>query len=411
MTIELEPIEPPVLFVPERAVAIELLAHSSQLPIASPVITQGAESELRYARLDDRRGPKYRVFMQSSVETLAPTLSANDRQRYLQLPTSFTVKLFELARTWATTETEPIGIANRILERLQTDYRYDINSPSSNQSNPLEHFLLVSKRGHCEFYSTAMALLLRSLNVPTRNVTGFAGANYNRYGRFYSVRQADAHSWVEAWIDGYGWKRFDPTPLAPLTASNLYERSVTTLRDIVEAAAQRWSRHVERYDLRQQTQLATGVGNGIKHAIKRAIPRRVFWQVLVAIGIACVLVVSILARRWRRTRWNREDTSETGATSQEIVHLYQLLDQLLIRRGVARPVSTPPWTHARALADLGHPFAEEILALTKRYLDVRFGGAVFTPNDVRAYAQRVNALRRIPANEWHLAQTQPSTKY
>ena len=59
---------------------------------------------------------------------------------------------------------------------------------------PLDHFLFESKRGHCEFFSTAMAMMLRELGIPSRNVTGFVGGTYNRVSRSYTVRQGDAHS-------------------------------------------------------------------------------------------------------------------------------------------------------------------------------------------------------------------------
>ena len=83
----------------------------------------------------------------------------------------------------------------------RTGYRYDLGSPSGKSKQPLDDFLFESKRGHCEFYSTAMAVMLRAVGVPTRNVTGFIGGSYNRFGKFYAVRQGDAHSWVEVFID------------------------------------------------------------------------------------------------------------------------------------------------------------------------------------------------------------------
>jgi transglutaminase-like putative cysteine protease len=401
LTIELEPIEPPVLFVPEQTVALELLPHSNQVLVAAPIIYQGAESELRYSRLDDRRGPKYRVYLQSGPTFHTPVLSGEERQRYLQLPASFTTSLHDLARLWSGSDDEPLAIANRVLERLRKEYRYDLNSPSGKTNNPLEHFLLVSKRGHCEFYSTAMALLLRSKNVPTRNVTGFAGATYNRYGRFYAVRQGDAHSWVEAWIDGYGWKRFDPTPTAPVIAPNAYERWVTTVRDVIEAMSQRWSRHVERYDLRQQVELFGGMRHHVGHAVKWVLPRGLLKQIATFSGLVLMVVVAMVYFWRRRNRRSTKETlSEVTAVSQEIVRLYQLLEQVLAKRGAGRPATTPPLAHALALIALGHPLAAEILDLTKWYLEVRFGGRTLGQDDARLYSDRVTKLRRLPVNEW-----------
>jgi hypothetical protein len=400
-TIELAPIEPPVLFVPEQTVGLELLAHSNQVLLAAPVIFQGAESELRYARLDDRRGPKYRVYVHAQENSRVLPLSAEDRRRYLQLPNEFPPSLRTLAQRWSGNELEPLARAHRVLERLKKDYRYDLDSPSSKERNPLEHFLLVSKRGHCEFYSTAMALLLRSVDVPTRNVTGFAGATYNRYGQFYAVRQGDAHSWVEAWIEGYGWMRFDPTPSVPASVPNAYERWANNARDLIEAMSQRWSRHVERYDLRQQVELFGGMRHRLGHAARWALPREQLKKV-VGVSVLTLALVAFGVHIWRRRKRTapHEDRPESSASIQEVVRLYQQLESVLAKRGSARPTATPPLAHARGLLAIGHPLAAEILDLTELYLEVRFGGRDFDVNDVRQFEARIAQLKRLPAFEW-----------
>src|SRR5262249_35410063 len=120
---------------------------------------------------------------------------------------------------------------------------------------PLDDFLFESKRGHCEFYSTAMAVLLRTVGVPTRNVTGFIGGSYNRFGRFYAVRQGDAHSWVEVFIDDQGWKTYDPTPPGDAVPRSEMDGWWASLRDILEWTSQRWDKHVVGYDWNQQVNL------------------------------------------------------------------------------------------------------------------------------------------------------------
>jgi protein-glutamine gamma-glutamyltransferase len=401
ITIELAPIEPAILFVPEQTVSLELLSHSNQVLLASPVIYQGAESELRYARLDDRRGPKYRVYVQNTPQKQVLPLPFEERLRYLQLPTSFTPKMRILAQKWVSKEVEPLAIANRVQEHLRKDYEYDLNSPSGSKSNPLEDFLLVSKRGHCEFYSTAMALLLRSVGIPTRNVTGFAGATYNRYGHFYAVRQSDAHSWVEVWIDTLGWKRFDPTPSAPPVSPNVYERWAVAARDVIEAMSQRWSRHVERYDLRQQVEIFGGMRQRMGYVARSVMPqatlKRVFLWVLpfgiiVAIGSYWIYL--------RRQTAQKLEHLETPTAIKEIVILYQQLESVLTKRGAGRPVAVPPLTYAKSLVDLGHPLAEEIMDLTEEYLAVRFGGQPFDASQIRRFEERVTVLKRQPSSEW-----------
>src|SRR5258708_22441513 len=103
-----------------------------------------------------------------------------------------------------------------------------------------------------------MAMMLRHLDIPSRNVPGFVGGTWNRFGHYYAVREGDAHSWIEAYIEGSahpGWRPFDPTPpsgaqpLEPPSGAYYY------LRDFVEALSQRWNTYVVGYDLRKQVRI------------------------------------------------------------------------------------------------------------------------------------------------------------
>lgn len=391
--VDLEPIDPPVLFLPESAIALELMPITTQLMGPQPTLQFGPENEIRYARLDDRRGARYRVYLEPVAKRPAMQLSAQDRARYLQLPPDVTARIAELARTWAQPESRPDKIAQRVQQRLRNDYRYDLNGPSGSATNPLEHFLLVSKRGHCEFYSTAMALMLRTLGIPTRNVTGFAGATYNRFGNFYAVRQGDAHSWVEVWIDPIGWQRFDPTPHAPPPTQSVWTRWFASAREIVEATSQRWNRHVERYDLRQQIELFSDLRRqvaSVRGASKWPTRTGPFW------GILLVLAVSAWAiRKYRKTkRESGPNAAQVDARAEEIVRLYRALERHLEHLGIGRPSATPPLTHARSIVALNHPAGPELLDLTNQYIEVRFGGVPFDNTHASAYARRVARLRR-----------------
>src|SRR6185295_12315931 len=249
--IDLEALDPPVLFLPPDAAALRIVIQGAPLIGSTPTIYSGPEGEFKYGSPDER-GIRYEVFLAGSDEPPAPALSAPDRARYLALPPAVTPRVTELARQWAGDAKDSAAMASAIEARLRKDYRYDLDSPSGGHANPLEHFLFESKRGHCEYYSTAMAVMLRAIGVPTRNVTGFIGGTYNRFGRFYAVRQGDAHSWVEVFLEPKGWTRFDPTPPSDAAPQSEITGVLAFVRDLVEAAAQRWNRHVVGYDFKQQ---------------------------------------------------------------------------------------------------------------------------------------------------------------
>jgi transglutaminase-like putative cysteine protease len=399
MRVELEPIEPPVVFLPPDAVALRLLTQGAPVLGTTPSLFSGPEGEYKYASLDDR-GLSYEVFLAGATEAPPPPLGAAERQRYLTVPDKLPERVAHLARGWAANSSDTFTMAKRVEARLRSDYRYDLDSPSGAAQNPLDHFLFDSKRGHCEFYSTAMAVMLRTLGVPTRNVTGFIGGTYNRFGRYYAVRQGDAHSWVEVYVDGKGWQRFDPTPPSEAAPRSEITGFLAFVRDFVEAAAQRWNRHIIGYDLKQQVSLYRSMRSTYSELRQRSpifrnalgSPRR---TVLLFVGF--VLIASGAWWLWRGRRPTavaQRKPSRKEVAAREVVELYRSLEAVLAARGVPRPASTPPLAHARALERAGHPGGDEVIALTEIYVESRFGGRELTEAERREYVRRVKALRQ-----------------
>ena len=398
LLIDLEPIEPRVVFLPADAVALTLVAPGNVLIGQLPELEFGAEGSLYY-RTPDERGLRYEVALAGSDDAVRGELGASERARYLGLPANLPARVRELGRAWTVGAKDTLAQARIVEARLRADYRYDLESPSGGAENPLDHFLFVSRRGHCEFYSTAMAVILRSLNVPTRNVTGFIGGTYNRFSGTYAVRQGDAHSWVEAHLDGLGWTRFDPTPPSSSAPRSEIHGIFATLRDVVEAMSQRWDHHVVGYDLKQQLGLARTVRQHYRSlfpegsAVRRAIgnPRPVLITLALAAAVATAIVVW---RRRRRPTSHSGQVTERELVTRRITELYRGLEQAMVVRGASRPAGTPPLTHALTLAAIGHPIAPEVLALTEQYQRVRFGGAPFTDADGQAFIDRVRLLQK-----------------
>jgi transglutaminase-like putative cysteine protease len=393
MTIDLEPIKPPVLFLPAGAGAFDVLAGPERIPGTRPRITRGREGDFEYVRQDER-GLRYRVLTTAGHAAAAPLADAG---RYLALPTGLGDRVAQLARDWVGPERDPRAIARTLEQRLRAAYAYDLDSPSGAAANPLEHFLFESKRGHCEFYSTSMAVMLRTQGIPSRNVTGFIGGTFNRFGRFYAVRQGEAHSWVEAYLPGEGWTRFDPTPSAASAPTAEIQGAMAFIRDLVEAAGERWDRHVIGYDLGQQIELFSEVRRKLRGTAPTSGWIKVYGR---EVGIALVaLGAGAFAFYWWRKRGARGPRAAPPTARDlrvaRIVKLYQQLDEALRVHGITRGVSTPPLTHARALRGLGHPCGDEAYALTEWYVAVRFGDAPLDESGYAEFASRVAALRRM----------------
>lgn len=130
---------------------------------------------------------------------------------YLQLP-ALPDRVHELADS-LTREHENVYDRARALERwFHTEFAYTLDLPATAAESTLDHFLFERRAGHCEYFSTAMIVLLRAAGIPARQVNGFLGGEWNDLGSYLVVTQNEAHSWVEVFFDDYGWVTFDPTP-------------------------------------------------------------------------------------------------------------------------------------------------------------------------------------------------------
>jgi hypothetical protein len=403
ISFDLESIDPPVVFLPPHVVALEL---HPQKPAASTserlVLKRGPEGEVRYSG-GEAHGIRYDAYVASESEPILETVAANERQRYLDVPVSMPSRIADLAREWTANQPTPYLKAKAIEERLKQTYQYDIGMPSGGREQPVDHFLFESKRGHCEFFSTAMVMLLREIGIPARNVTGFVGGTYNRFGRYYSVRQGDAHSWVEAYFDGptRGWITFDPTPTSGAQPLEDTAGTYVYLRDFLEAVSERWTRYIVGYDLKTQIHFfddfrrhyeklrtAAHTNNGVAQHVTR--------DSLVGAGLLAVVLGSFFF--WKRKSRTTPAASMKRITAIDPGHetismLYKRLELALTHHGLSRPPFVPPLRFAEQLAASAHPLSDSVLALTQRYIEARFGGVAMNAADRRDFEQEIKRVR------------------
>src|SRR2546423_5090616 len=143
----------------------------------------------------------------------APTEYSSDiRSTYLQLPPGLDPRIQEFAREITRKATTPFDKAVAIENHLRSRFAYTLNLTGKPGGDPLAHFLFQTRAGHCEYFASAMIIMLRTLGIPSREVNGFLRGEYNDLAGDYIVRASDAHSWVEVYFPGTGWVAFDPTP-------------------------------------------------------------------------------------------------------------------------------------------------------------------------------------------------------
>lgn len=156
---------------------------------------------------------------------------------------------------------ESVAVGSSVLEKtrqleehLITQYQYTLDLFGRPSDNPIERFLTETRAGHCEYFASAMVLMLRSQGIPARFVTGYLGGEYNPLEGYYVVRQNNAHAWVEAYVPELGWQTFDPTP--PAGRPGGFERSLLSFaRQTYDWLQFRWDRYVISYGVDDQQRL------------------------------------------------------------------------------------------------------------------------------------------------------------
>jgi protein-glutamine gamma-glutamyltransferase len=220
-------------------------------------------------------------------------------------------RVYDLALEWTADARTPYDAVKAIETRLQEEYDYSERVPT--RPLPLAGFLFEERRGYCQQFSGAMALMLRMVGVPARVAAGFSPGSFNRDTHEYRVRDLDAHSWVEVYFTGIGWVPFDPTPIrAPAESQSSGVLATSAARgDAGEVTNPRAGVAAERTDLGPQLEEEGGA----------------VWilQVLALIVLAALAALAVAVVL--RVRARRGLTPEQLAEAQ-LAELRRALDRL-----------------------------------------------------------------------------------
>ncbi|MCX7845717.1 MAG: transglutaminaseTgpA domain-containing protein [Dictyoglomaceae bacterium] len=133
-------------------------------------------------------------------------------ERYLQVPKiSEEVKklVHDLTKNYETPWEKILAIE----KYLEENYPYSLDIPPLKEEvDAVEDFLFITKKGYCEQFSTAFAIMSRIIGIPSRFITGFSPGELNPWTGMYEVRMKNAHAWVEIYLEPIGWIPIDPTP-------------------------------------------------------------------------------------------------------------------------------------------------------------------------------------------------------
>ncbi len=307
------------------------------------------------------------------------------RQHYTQLP-ALPPRVGELADSLTQGLENNYDRVAAINDFFHTEFDYTLELPNSAQEATLEYFLFERGEGHCEYFSTAMVILLRNLGIHAREVNGFRGGQWNDFGQYLAVTQNEAHSWVEVWFPGYGWVQFDPTPGGTGTSAALTSW-LWPGRFLFDGLQHRWNKWVLDYNLESQF----GLYQRVSELFGRGQPESQIsadqtpgprvdggWMLLAA--VVAIVGTFVLFRRPR------------GHAPE--VQLYLQFRENCRRAGFRADAGVAPLVLLDELASVKHPAHVRARRLVDYYLRSRFGGQQLDIHQQREMKSDVADVRR-----------------
>ncbi len=291
-----------------------------------------------------------------------------------------------------------IDKALKIERYLKQNYAYTLSPVSGSGATPLDDFLFSAREGYCEHFATAMVLLLRANGIPARIVTGFLEGEWNEYGNYYLIRQQDAHSWVEADIDGL-WTRFDPTPSVGLTGAV----KTSTFSMFLDSLKFKWRRYIIKYSLSDQFTVARSIEtrtNRLIGSIKRLSKR--LMEIFsgsrsislknslkgrtLFIGAFLILAAAVLLtlkrRRRRRGTWGFLKAGGTKTPG-----FYLDMESYLKRKGIERKTGETPAEFALRSAN------PDVDSVTTYFEGIRYGHGELTKKEEEIIEETLKRLK------------------
>jgi transglutaminase-like putative cysteine protease len=405
------------------------------------------------------RGRKYIVYSDVTApsEKDLRQASANygdfpDLQKtYTQLP-PISPEIRVLAGSLTEKYINPYDKAKAIERYLQDNFTYALNVTRDEGMSPLDDFLFKHQAGHCEYFATGMIVLLRSVGIPARMVNGFQQGQWNEFGKYYIVRQSDAHSWVEVFfpslptgsvsnnqssgikdqldlinaaniakmLEGH-WVAFDPTPFSAFSTeyTPVLDRIplVNTLNRYLDYIQMRWNRYIVQYNLMDQIDLMlslrkgihrlqsqfTGNLEGLKSRLSRintlfrfhfSIFDRQFSIPFSAIGLVMVALGMVFFRSRRETRLKELlDNPSFSSHHLKVVKLYLNMLHILSKKGFRKEKHWTPQEFVHQLKFNQVPCVEEVQTITRLYYKARYGGTPISSEEIKETGNLLKAIK------------------
>ncbi len=403
----MEPTDAPILFAPDGVEGFFLPAKFRGLVI---YINDYYGVPIQTALYDRIEYQAYFRTPRHDPATLSSAYEGVDRAQlkeemfdYLHYPTEVN-PVCGLARDEMDPDMNPYAMAVWVIGFLRENYTYTVDLPPGSSENPLAEFLLESKKGYCEHFASAMAMMLRCMGVPTRVVTGYSGGEWNSFEHYYVVRQSDAHAWVEVYFPGTGWVSFDPSPADEGRYILNFRKRVGHFLDSVYF---RWNRWVIDYTILDQERgfrLIQSRGfqlsremidiTGIIRTRAQMLLRRPGAIPAVAVIAGIVIIIWSYFRRSLAPSKEAQLSFTLSAEQKDVVRDYLKMLGLLKKAGFERRASQTAREFAEQVVRASGHRLETVLRMTEIYEQVRFGLRPFRTEHGREFKEALVRCRR-----------------
>lgn len=296
-------------------------------------------------------------------------------------------------------------------------FAYTLDLADYGAEDPIVAFLTQTRRGCCEHFSTALALILRTWSIPTRLVVGYKEGTYDADDQSYVFRDRDAHAWVEVYFNNLGWVEFDPSPSSdaslhqPGTGAaggfNIFGRLSQAATGLLYYVNAHWNTHVIGYTRTQQkavmqelTEAARGLtadAASVLRVVWPGLPDLGFLQVaLVVVGITFVGISLYLFAGWLDRALRQRRRARPGRT----LRFYEELLAIMRSKGLRRPLHQTPREFARVVAAQFGPqdssVTQAVDLVTDLYYRARFGGYELSAEEQSQMRDALRKLKNIP---------------
>lgn len=271
------------------------------------------------------------------------------------------------------------------IQRHLRSFQYTLELPATARETSLEHFLFQRRAGHCEYFSTAMVVLLRAAGIESRNVNGFLGGEWNNFGGYLAVTQNQAHSWVEVWFPEYGWVTFDPTPAGAVSGERV-ESWFWPGRILFDGIQHRWNKWVLDYNLESQAGIFERWFDVMQSQPVESVVSRTTGEGARRLWGTGVLALLVVWGLWWATRGRRAHPLPTRA--------YLRLRESCARAGVHVPPGITPLALVERLRARNVEAAGAAERVVDLYLRARYGGRALGESELREMNQALAAARR-----------------